>query len=179
MSGATSGRMPNREAILSTEIPKAKMGCGIAHLKWKPTVTTSQRYRSVALSRWRPCCLIIPPSKYLDSHLRPFVCAYHECGSLRFSSNAYLFRHQREAHGLHCYGENPHLCHFSGCERALERNGFPRKWNLKDHMKRVHGWEESEDSPSSDSPSGPSHKSGQPVQKRKGTPPIASVLVKR
>jgi hypothetical protein len=61
----------------------------------------------------------------------------------------------------------------------MERNGFPRKWNLKDHMKRVHGWEESEDSPSSDSPPGPSRKSGQPVWKRKGTSPVASVLVKR
>jgi hypothetical protein len=129
------------------------------------------------LSRLR--CLTPPPSKYLDSHLKPFVCTHHECGSPRFSSNACLFRHQREAHGLHGHGENPHLCRFSTCERALERNGFPRKWNLKDHMKRVHGWEESEDSPSSDSPPAPSHKSGQPVRKRKSTPPVTSVPMKR
>jgi hypothetical protein len=92
-------------------------------------------------------------------HLKPFVCTHHECGSPRFSSNACLFRHQREAHGLH-------PCRFPGCERALDRNGFPRKWNLKDHMTRVHGWEKSEDSPSSDFPPGPSHKSDQPVWKR-------------
>jgi len=108
------------------------------------------------------------------------VCTHHECGSPRFSSNACLFRHQREDHGLHGgHGENPHLCHFPGCERAQEGNGFPCKWNVKDHMKRVHGWEESEDSSSSDSRPGPSHKSGQPVQKRKGAPPVASVLMKR
>ena len=131
------------------------------------------------LTLLRPCCLIPTPSKYLDSHLKPFVCTHRDCGSPRFSSNACLFRHQREAHGLHGHGENPHLCHFPGCERAQERNGFPRKWNLKDHMKRVHGWEDSEDSPSSDSPPGPTHKSGQTVRKRKSAPPAASVPMKR
>jgi hypothetical protein len=128
----------------------------------------------------RLCCLIPPPfSKYLDSHLRPFVCTHSGCNSPQFSSNACLFRHQREAHGLHGHGENPHLCHFPGCERAQERNGFPRKWNLKDHMKRVHGWEESDDSPSSGSPPAVSQKPGHPTRKRKGTLPIASVQMKR
>ena len=46
-------------------------------------------------------------------------------------------------------------------------------------MKRVHGWEESDDSPSSGSPPAASHKSGQTGRKRKGTPPIASVAMKR
>jgi hypothetical protein len=106
------------------------------------------------------------------------VCTHSGCNSPQFSSNACLFRHQREAHGLHGHGENPHLCHFPGCERAQERNGFPRKWNLKDHMKRVHGWEESDDSPSG-SPPAVSQKSGHPTRKRKGTSPVASVQMKR
>jgi hypothetical protein len=107
------------------------------------------------------------------------VCTHSGCNSPQFSSNACLFRHQREAHGLHGHGENPHLCHFPGCERAQDRNGFPRKWNLKDHMKRVHGWEESPDSPSSGSPPAVSQKPGHLTRKRKGTSPIASVQMKR
>ena len=46
-------------------------------------------------------------------------------------------------------------------------------------MKRVHGWEESDDSPSSGSPPAVSHKSGQTGRKRKGTSPAASVAMKR
>ena len=37
---------------------------------------------------------------------------------------------------MHFYGKNPHRCHYAGCERAIE--GFPRRWNLHDHMRRVH-----------------------------------------
>jgi hypothetical protein len=83
-----------------------------------------------------------PNSKYLDSHLRPYTCRYantkQDCEDLRFSSNACLFRHEREAHGLHNHGHNPFLCKFPTCERAKANNGFPRKWNLRDHMKRMH-----------------------------------------
>jgi hypothetical protein len=56
---------------------------------------------------------------------------------LQFSSNAYLFRHEREAHGFHGHGD-PHLCLFEGCDRSVPGYGFPRRWNLFDHMKRVH-----------------------------------------
>ena len=63
---------------------------------------------------------------------------------LQFSSNACLFRHEREAHGLHGHGDNPHLCFFEGCERAVPGNGFPRRWNLFDHMRRVHDYSSSE-----------------------------------
>ena len=80
---------------------------------------------------------------------------------------------------MHGHGENPHLCHYPGCERSKVGNGFPRKWNLKDHMKRVHGWVESSDSPSSWSSPVVSHKSGQTARKRKGSPPVASVAMKR
>ena len=49
-----------------------------------------------------------------------------------------MLRHEREAHGLHGHGHRPHVCLYDGCDRADPTNGFPRKWNLLDHMKRVH-----------------------------------------
>ncbi|KIX04064.1 uncharacterized protein Z518_07617 [Rhinocladiella mackenziei CBS 650.93] len=88
-------------------------------------------------------------NKYLDSHLRPYRCKFAdrpECEDARFSSNACLFRHEREAHGLHNHGVNPFLCKFPDCDRAREGNGFPRRWNQRDHMKRVHDYVE-DDSP--------------------------------
>ena len=63
---------------------------------------------------------------------------------LQFSSNACLFRHEREAHGLHGHGDNPHLCLFEGCDRSVPGYGFPRRWNLHDHMRRVHDYTSSE-----------------------------------
>lgn len=47
---------------------------------------------------------------------------------------------------MHGHGEKPFLCTFSGCERGLPGHGFPRHWNLRDHMRRVH---DREPSPSS------------------------------
>lgn len=78
--------------------------------------------------------------KYLDSHLKPYRCKVPACmdAQLQFSSNACLFRHEREAHGFHGHGDNPHLCLFEGCERSIPGYGFPRRWNLFDHMRRVH-----------------------------------------
>ncbi|KAJ5930091.1 hypothetical protein N7466_005584 [Penicillium verhagenii] len=89
---------------------------------------------------------ISPYSKYLDSHLKPYRCKIPVCmdGQLRFSSNACLFRHEREAHGLHGHGDNPHLCLWEGCERSVPGYGFPRRWNLYDHMRRVHDYVSSE-----------------------------------
>jgi len=39
---------------------------------------------------------------------------------------------------MHGHGSRPHLCHFTDCERSVPGNGFPRRYNLFDHMKRVH-----------------------------------------
>lgn len=39
---------------------------------------------------------------------------------------------------MHGHGERPFLCTAEGCERSVPGNGFPRHWNLCDHMKRVH-----------------------------------------
>lgn len=39
---------------------------------------------------------------------------------------------------MHGHGDKPYLCTYEGCDRAVLGNGFPRQWNLKDHMRRVH-----------------------------------------
>lgn len=39
---------------------------------------------------------------------------------------------------MHGHGEKPYLCLYEGCERSFPGNGFPRQWNLRDHMRRVH-----------------------------------------
>ncbi|PKY08432.1 putative C2H2 finger domain protein [Aspergillus campestris IBT 28561] len=102
--------------------------------------------------------------KYLDSHLKPYRCRIPACmdAQLQFSSNACLFRHEREAHGLHGHGDNPHLCLFEGCDRSVPGFGFPRRWNLFDHMRRVHDYASSDRLSSPDA----SPTSGQPPKKK-------------
>lgn len=39
---------------------------------------------------------------------------------------------------MHGHGEKPFLCEYENCDRAVPGNGFPRHWNLRDHMRRVH-----------------------------------------
>ncbi|OLN81480.1 hypothetical protein CCHL11_09055 [Colletotrichum chlorophyti] len=76
--------------------------------------------------------------KFVDSHLKPYRCKIDSCENARFSSTACLLRHEREAHAMHGHGDKPFLCSYEGCDRAMPGNGFPRQWNLKDHMRRVH-----------------------------------------
>ncbi|KAG6210463.1 hypothetical protein E4U35_005177 [Claviceps purpurea] len=99
--------------------------------------------------------------KFVDSHLKPYRCKAESCEGARFSSTACLLRHEREAHGLHGHGDKPFLCVYDGCERAVPGNGFPRQWNLRDHMKRVHNDHGSADG------SPPSGGSAQSVKGRK------------
>ncbi|PQE11372.1 c2h2 transcription factor protein [Rutstroemia sp. NJR-2017a BVV2] len=76
--------------------------------------------------------------KFVDSHLKPYRCKIPACADNKFSSTACLLRHEREAHAMHGHGDKPFLCKYEGCERGVAGNGFPRRWNLYDHMKRVH-----------------------------------------
>ncbi|KAL6715487.1 hypothetical protein ACLMJK_006448 [Lecanora helva] len=113
--------------------------------------------------------------KHLDSHLKPYRCKSYGCAQIQFSSTACLLRHEREAHGMHGHGPKPHLCFFKDCERAQEDNGFPRRWNLFDHMKRVHDFAGTEPSNRSNSPSSTS--SPEPcaeLRKKKRTPSPAN-----
>ena len=88
---------------------------------------------------------------------------------------------------MHGHGDKPFLCEYEGCDRGLTGNGFPRHWNLMDHMKRVHNDPgkprsisgsppASESTPkgkkrkAGDSPGAPSEKS----HKRNVTPPAVS-----
>lgn len=53
---------------------------------------------------------------------------------------------------MHGHGSKPNLCSFPDCERSLPGNGFPRRYNLYDHMKRVHDYTPSTVTPDEASP---------------------------
>ncbi|KAI7222537.1 hypothetical protein KC333_g1107 [Hortaea werneckii] len=114
--------------------------------------------------------------KFIDSHLKPFRCKIEACAKQEFSSTACLLRHEREAHGMHGHGDRPHLCYYPGCERGIPGNGFPRRYNLFDHMKRVH--DHKEDSTSLTASPGPASDASNPRRaggrKRKASGPTAT-----
>ncbi len=74
---------------------------------------------------------------------------------------------------MHGHGAKPHLCTYEDCERSIPGNGFPRRWNLYDHMRRVHDYTGAPSSNGSASPALSSSSSqyqstnGQPYRKRK------------
>ena len=54
---------------------------------------------------------------------------------------------------MHGHGDRPYMCSYPDCDRSLQGNGFPRRWNLMDHMKRVHDHQAMTTDPSSPTPS--------------------------
>ncbi len=65
----------------------------------------------------------------MNKHIRSIVCKEPQCRNLLgFSSYANLLHHQRETHD--------YLCPYQECKRR-----FRRKDHLKDHKRRVHGWD--------------------------------------
>ncbi|KAF1966313.1 hypothetical protein BU23DRAFT_663385 [Bimuria novae-zelandiae CBS 107.79] len=123
----------------------------------------------------KPTSLKCNYDKYVDSHLKPFRCKIAKCESIPFSSTACLLRHEREAHGMHGHGARPNLCRFPDCERSTPGQGFPRRYNLFDHMKRVHGWQDDKDAASTD---GTGSRKAR-VQKRKSTASHAAMKVEK
>ena len=75
-----------------------------------------------------------------------------------------LQREWRQQQAMAAAGDMPphrrdpksHLCYFQSCERAQEGNGFTRRWNLFDHMKRVHDYFRSDSPLPADAVAGPS-----------------------
>ncbi|KAI9046677.1 hypothetical protein LZ554_009417 [Drepanopeziza brunnea f. sp. 'monogermtubi'] len=104
---------------------------GLYHCPWEKDPTSNCQHK--------PEKLKCNYDKFVDSHLKPYKCKVVACKDLQFSSTACLLRHEREAHAMHGHGDKPFACTYDGCERGVPGNGFPRHWNLRDHMKRVHG----------------------------------------
>lgn len=111
----------------------------------------------------------------MDSHLKPYRCKDLLCENARFSSTACLLRHEREAHAMHGHGDKPFLCSYEGCDRAMPGNGFPRQWNLRDHMKRVHNDTRLPGSPTGTAQGQQSSKG----RKRKDAPKAAPAMVRK
>lgn len=63
---------------------------------------------------------------------------------------------------MHGHGDKPFTCTYEGCERGVPGNGFPRHWNLRDHMKRVHNdtWHPPKSNASGSSPLSPPGRRG-------------------
>ncbi|KAI1115099.1 hypothetical protein F5Y14DRAFT_145787 [Nemania sp. NC0429] len=101
---------------------------GLFHCPWEGQATCNHKPEKLKCNY----------DKFVDSHLKPYRCKAEACENARFSSTACLLRHEREAHAMHGHGDKPYLCTYEGCERAISGNGFPRQWNLRDHMRRVH-----------------------------------------
>ncbi|KAG8526724.1 uncharacterized protein KY384_008153 [Bacidia gigantensis] len=96
------------------------------------------------------------------------------------SDGLYHCPHEREAHGLHGHGEKPFACYFPDCERAQPGQGFPRSWNLRDHMRRVHNYVIPGNSPSNDYPSpASSPETNLPIRRKKSPEVSASAGVKK
>lgn len=111
--------------LYKTAIPHAD---GLFHCPWEGQSSCNHKPEKLKCNY----------DKFVDSHLKPYRCKIDSCENARFSSTACLLRHEREAHAMHGHGDKPYLCTYEGCDRAVLGNGFPRQWNLKDHMRRVH-----------------------------------------
>ncbi|KAL1875226.1 hypothetical protein Daus18300_003297 [Diaporthe australafricana] len=119
------GESARDHPLYKNAYPKAD---GLFHCPWEGQASCNHKAEKLKCNY----------DKFVDSHLKPYRCKVDSCENARFSSTACLLRHEREAHAMHGHGDKPYLCTYEGCDRAVPGNGFPRNWNLRDHMRRVH-----------------------------------------
>ena len=62
-------------------------------------------------------------------------CRFKDCQETTASTSGNLYRHERNAHGMHG-GRNSYLCPYSNCKKSREGNGFNERNKLKDHIRR-------------------------------------------
>ncbi|KAL2164166.1 hypothetical protein VTH06DRAFT_3380 [Thermothelomyces fergusii] len=123
--GSSEGESARDHYLYKNALPQAD---GLFHCPWEGQASCNHKPEKLKCNY----------DKFVDSHLKPYRCKVDGCQNARFSSTACLLRHEREAHAMHGHGEKPYLCTYEGCERSIPGHGFPRQWNLRDHMRRVH-----------------------------------------
>ena len=74
----------------------------------------------------------------MDKHDRPYKCTAPGCEKLLgFTYSGGLLRHEREVHKMHGGTKAPLFCPYAGCKRS-SGDGFTRRENLSEHIRRVH-----------------------------------------
>ncbi|KAF2805584.1 uncharacterized protein BDZ99DRAFT_450218 [Mytilinidion resinicola] len=77
-------------------------------------------------------------SKHMDKHDRPYKCTIAGCEKLQgYTYSGGLLRHEREVHKMYGGVKKSLFCPFPDCKRSSGQ-GFTRKENLAEHIRRVH-----------------------------------------
>jgi len=77
-------------------------------------------------------------NKHMDKHERPYKCDKPQCAKLLgFTYSGGLLRHEREVHSMHGGPKEQLFCPIKHCKRHTEQ-GFTRRENLQEHLRRVH-----------------------------------------
>ncbi|KAL8679186.1 MAG: hypothetical protein Q9186_004531 [Xanthomendoza sp. 1 TL-2023] len=159
--------LPSGMFLPEDEFPKADYPCGSHSVAWSPLLATDpsgsssfSRSSYLAMQSSTPLSPVAQEPDWLSTHgfgqeeehgLYP---AFSLGEAFPIPAMCSIAQHDdmREAHGMHGHGDKPHLCTYQDCERSIPGNGFPRRWNLYDHMRRVHNHPGQASSPGSTSP---------------------------
>ncbi|KAJ5471989.1 hypothetical protein N7539_008558 [Penicillium diatomitis] len=91
-------------------------------------------------------CQAAPPTfrrpcewkKHMDKHDRPYKCYEPGCDKIQgLTYSGGLLHHQREVHKKNNDTKEPLMCPYTDCNRSTG-NGFTRRENLREHLRRRH-----------------------------------------